>query len=87
VWDPSTSSEPALWQVEATDTDLTAAQSWGCRSITFTGNTNVNPAIRYDNFEVISPQHYTVTRSRNGIVKSHPAGTGVALFRPATRAL
>ncbi|MFC8583284.1 hypothetical protein ACFUGD_01725 [Streptomyces sp. NPDC057217] len=34
-----------------------------------------------------SPQTFTVTRSRNGIVKSHSAGAAVALARPAVYAL
>lgn len=34
-----------------------------------------------------SPQEFTVTRSVNGVVKSHPVGTAVELFAPAHRAL
>jgi len=34
-----------------------------------------------------SPQTFTVSRSVNGIVKSHPAGTSIALKTPATLAL
>lgn len=34
-----------------------------------------------------SPQTFAVTRSVNGIVKDHPAGTAVELFAPAYRAL
>jgi hypothetical protein len=34
-----------------------------------------------------SPQTFTVTRSVNGVVKEHPAGTAVTVFRPVYRAL
>ncbi|MEU8055718.1 hypothetical protein [Microbispora bryophytorum] len=34
-----------------------------------------------------SPQTFSVTRSRNGVVKSHSSGAKVTLFKPAIRAL
>lgn len=82
IW-ATTSGEPSEWHVEATDTDLTAANTWGTRSITFTGNTNVNPVVQYDNFEVVNPQTMQVTRSVNGVVKSQTAGEDVRLATPA----
>jgi hypothetical protein len=61
---------------------LSQAYSVGTRSITVTGNTNVNPEIRYDNYEVINPQVFTVTRSVNGVSKSQTAGTDIRLDKP-----
>ncbi|MFE5591439.1 hypothetical protein [Streptomyces sp. NPDC056549] len=86
VW-PLISGEPTSWQVSGTDTTLTAAGSFGCRSILATGNTNVAPAVRYDNVLVANPQVATVTRSINGIVKAHSAGASLRLAQPMTVAL
>lgn len=47
-------------------------------------------APRFDNFtysQASSPQPFTVTRSVNGVVASHPAGTGVSLYNKPYRAL
>lgn len=79
--------EPGLWDVEVTDSSLTAAGSIGCRSISATGNTNVNPIVSYDNFDLVNPQTMTVTRSVNGVVKTHAAATDVRLAYPAYTAL
>jgi hypothetical protein len=79
----ATDPEPSLWMIDVTDPSLTAAGSVGTRSVSNTGNTNVNPAIRYDQFAVINPQRWTVTRSANGVVKAQVAGEGVALANPA----
>lgn len=85
---PATEIEPDRWNITATDTSITAANSLGTRSITVTGNTNgTTVQVRYDNFDVADPQRMTVTRSVNGIVKSHAAGAAVAVYRPAVRAL
>lgn len=86
AWLPTT-SEPGPWQVETTDGDLTTAASLGCRSSSNSGNTNTNPQIRYDNFTLANPQTFTVTRSVNGITKTHTAGTDVRLAYPAITAL
>lgn len=79
--------EPGLWQVEVTDTDLTASAFIGTRSISATANTNVNPEVRYDNYEITNPQTLTATRSVNGVTKTHTAGTDVRLAHPAYTAL
>lgn len=45
---------------------------------------------RFDNFAfdyAVSPQTFTVTRSVNGVVASHPAGTAVSLYKKPYRAL
>ncbi|MFE1024961.1 carbohydrate binding domain-containing protein [Streptomyces sp. NPDC058818] len=87
IWDPATTLEPVEWQVEVTDTSLTAANNVGIRSFTNTGNTNVNPEVRIDNFRVINPQTMQVTRSVNGVTKAQSAGTDVRLTYPAVISL
>lgn len=83
----ATDTEPALWQLEATDTTLTAAASVGTRSFSNTGNTNVSPQLRFDTFQIVNPQRLTVTRSVNGIAKAQTAPAPVQLYQPAIRAL
>ncbi|MFE4548275.1 hypothetical protein [Streptomyces sp. NPDC056785] len=82
-----TDPEPNLWGVEVTDTALTAAANVGTRSVSNAGNTNSNPVIRYDNFAVINPQRWTVSRSSNGVVKAQSAGEAISLSHPARVAL
>lgn len=82
VWLAS-AREPFGWQVETTDTSHTAANNVGIRSFSNTGNTNVNPQIRTDNFRIVNPQTFTVMRSVNGVVKSQTAGADVRLANPA----
>jgi hypothetical protein len=86
VW-PVGQTEPAGWQVEVTDTSLTAASLLGARSISLTGNTNTSPQVRYDDLAVINPQTFTVTRSVNGITKAQSSGAAVSLADPAIVAL
>lgn len=86
AWLPA-DPEPPFWQCDTTDSAITAQESVGCRSITFTGNTNVNPIVRYDNFTVTNPTRWTVTRSVNGIVKAQAAAEDVRLNQPTIVAL
>ncbi|MDX3643092.1 hypothetical protein [Streptomyces sp. MB09-02B] len=80
--------EPPRWDVEVTDSSIVAANSLGTRSITVTGNTNgAAVQVRYDDFDVVNPQTFTVTRSVNGCVKAHSAGTDVRLAYPTYLAL
>ncbi|MGW1000738.1 hypothetical protein [Streptomyces sp. NPDC002520] len=80
--------DPTLWQATATDTALTAAGSVGVRSILSATNTNTLPVTAaYDDFTVLNPQRFTVTRSANGIVKSQSAGTDLWLAHPTQVAL
>lgn len=84
----TTSPEPSAWHMTATDSAITAANQIGTRSIRATGNTNTAAVeIRYDNYEVVDPQTYTVTRSANRVVKAQSAGASVALAYPAYLAL
>jgi hypothetical protein len=83
----ATGLEPGAWQVEVSDSDLTTSTYIGCRSIAASANTNVSPVVRYDNFDLTNPQTYTVTRSVNGVTKSHSSRASVALAYPAYAAL
>ncbi|BBC35297.1 hypothetical protein SGFS_065910 [Streptomyces graminofaciens] len=75
--------EPPNWNIEVTDSSISATNTIGTRSIRVTGNTNAaSVEIRYDGFEVINPQTWTVTRSVNGCVKAHAAGTDVRVANP-----
>ncbi|MFI1728178.1 hypothetical protein ACH40E_02845 [Streptomyces acidicola] len=79
--------EPGPWQITVTDTDLTTSSYIGLRSISASGNTNVNPEVRYDNFEITNPQKFTVVRSVNGVTKAQSAAADVRLAYPAYTAL
>lgn len=87
AWDSG--PEPGVWQVETTDTSLTAAGQIGMRSILSTNNTNTLPVVASwgDFAELSGPQRMTVIRSVNGVVKSHAAGTDVRLAQPTIVAL
>ncbi|KOV86055.1 hypothetical protein ADL02_19350 [Streptomyces sp. NRRL WC-3723] len=87
VWLASDVETPE-WQVTATDTELVSGQFVGVRSISGAGNTNVNPSISYDNFQIVSPQLFTIgARSVNGVIKAHSAGADVRLATPTYLAL
>lgn len=80
--------EPPVWQVTATDTDITVAGAVGVRTLVPTANTTALPVIfSFDDFALTNPQALTVTRSVNGVVKSHAAGADVRLAQPAIVAL
>ncbi|GHJ01621.1 hypothetical protein TPA0906_34860 [Streptomyces olivaceus] len=83
VW-PDAQREPTVWHKEATiTTSPIAAGQIGVSASSFAGNTNTNPALRFDDFQVVTPQILTVERSLNGVVKAHAAGTGLSLANPA----
>lgn len=84
VWVGST--EPTGWTVETTDANHASGQV-GVRATLSGGNTNVNPVVSFDSYEVFDPQTFTVTRSVNGVVKSHSAGVPVRLWSPGRYAL
>lgn len=67
------------WEISYQDTsgDLLTGTMVGCISRLMTGNTNVTPVnIDFSNFTVRNPQLFVVdSRSVNGIVKAHNAGT------------
>jgi hypothetical protein len=80
-------AETPEWQVSVMDGDLTSPQFLGFRSIAGSGNTNVNPSVQYDSYAVVSPQVFTVTRSINGVVKTHLADSDIRLANPTFLAL
>lgn len=85
---PLTRWEPDVWHVDTTDSAITAAGQIGTRSIRVTGNTNAaTVAVHYDNFDVVNPQTFTVTRSQNDVVKTHATGADDRLAYPAITAL
>ncbi|GHH30284.1 hypothetical protein [Streptomyces rubradiris] len=79
--------EPPEWHVTAVDTELTSGPWVGVRSLAVSGNTNVTASVQYENFQIVSPQMFTLTRSINGVVKSHSAGEDVRLAHPTILAL
>ena len=82
VW-ALTEEEPHAWDVEATDTDLPTGSIVGVRSVRNIGNTNASADIRFDNFDMINAQTFTVERSANSVVKTQTAGEDVRLAFPA----
>ncbi|MGW1039898.1 hypothetical protein [Streptomyces sp. NPDC002547] len=86
IW-PAGTAEPSDWELELTDTSITVAGSVGVKSVRNASNTNTNADLRFDNFEQVNPQTFSVSRSVNGIVKNQSAGTAVSLAQPAVRAL
>lgn len=89
VW-PVGTPEPSGWNHEETVAPADGQIPLGTIGLTgsgFAGVTNVNPQLRYDEFRVLSPQSFTLTRSVNTIVKPHASGAGVRVHRPAVRAL
>ncbi|MFD7429061.1 poly-gamma-glutamate hydrolase family protein [Streptomyces sp. NPDC059818] len=81
--------DPAGWQLETTDTSLTAAGSVGMRGILSTANTNTLPVVAsWGDFTTLGAgQTFAVTRSVNGIVKAHAGGTPLSLTHPMRAAL
>jgi hypothetical protein len=87
VWAQGT-VEPGTWHVSATDVALVQAGSIGVRSYLDAANSNTLPfTFSIDNFSLLNPQTFTVTRSVNGIVKAQTAGTDVRLAYPTITSL
>ncbi|MEU5624292.1 hypothetical protein [Streptomyces tendae] len=85
---PDGQQEPTVWHADQTiTTDPIPEGQVGVTASTFGGNTNTNPAVRFDDFRVITPQLMTVQRSLNGIVKPHTEGTELSLANPPRLAL
>ncbi|MEI5098991.1 hypothetical protein RB200_10570 [Streptomyces sp. PmtG] len=80
--------EPLGWQADVTITDAPIeAGAVGLGASGFSANTNPAPVVRFDAFEVVGGQRLTVTRSVNGVVKPHAAGTDVRLSHPTIASL
>lgn len=69
------------YQTSTTDTSFTAPGSAGPR-INPNTITNVLPVTTSYEYVNSTPQLFTVTRSTNGVVKSHSSGADVRLFTP-----
>jgi hypothetical protein len=82
VW-PVGHPEPDTWHV---DQELNVGSipvgMIGITASAFGGNTNVNPTLQYDRFELLSPQQFVVSREHNGVSKAQTAGTPVSLAQP-----
>lgn len=87
AWAAADPVETPEWQVSVTDTAITTTSFIGVRSISASGNTNVNPEVRYQNLQIVDPQTFTVTRSVNGVTKSHAAGADLRLANPTVLSL
>ncbi|MFD7884100.1 hypothetical protein ACFV3N_16875 [Streptomyces bauhiniae] len=88
AWRASDPEPASTWHVIASDTALTAAGSIGVRTILDSANSNALPvAASYDDFALLNPQRFTVTRAVNGIAKSQLAGADLRLAYPARVAL
>ncbi|MEV4672161.1 hypothetical protein AB0K34_10965 [Actinomadura sp. NPDC049382] len=86
VWSAA-DTEPAGWEIETTDTDLTSGGFAGCVVRRETGSTN-GTSSAFDLFAATPQvQPFTVTRSTNGVSKAQSAGTAVSLAEPVFVAL
>jgi hypothetical protein len=75
--------EASRWHIDRTVTSSTIADGEvGLAASGLTGNTNVNPEIRFHDWLIESPQKITVTRSVNSVVKAQAIGTSVSLSKP-----
>lgn len=81
AWQDGT-PEPT-WMATVVDTSFTQAGQVGTRTILSGTNTNTLPVTAsFDEFQQISPQTFTVTRSVNGVVKAHGPGEDARLAHP-----
>ena len=82
VW-PLGHPEPGTWHVdEELNVGAIPAGMIGLTGSAFGGNTNVNPQIMYDQFELLDPQQMVVTREHNGVSKAQTEGTVEVLAQP-----
>ena len=81
-------NEPGGWQVEQEITSSPVTSGLvGVTAARATSNTNSNPSFQFDGFQIVTPQLMTVTRSVNGVVKSHSDAADVRLAEPMIVAL
>lgn len=84
AWPETADSEPQVWHEDVVvDTNTSDSGAIGVTCSAFADNDNVDPEIHYDDFRVITPQRFTVTRSINTVEKSHAAGDSISLAQPA----
>jgi hypothetical protein len=82
-------AEPDYWQISTTDSALSSAGSVGVESTLSSAASNTPVTFSFDNVmtNALSNQTFNVTRSVNGVVKSHSSGAEVDLFKKAYAAL
>jgi len=82
-------SEPGSWTISATDSALTASGQVGVRSVTSSATSNLPVVFSWDNLQTnaLSNQTLNVTRSVNGVVKTHVTGKTVELYKKSYTAL
>jgi phage replication-related protein YjqB (UPF0714/DUF867 family) len=82
-------TEPTVWDVDTTDTALTAAGQIGMRGILSTTNTNTLPVLAsWGDFSTLAAQQsMTVTRAVNGVHKAQLSAADVRLAHPLILAL
>lgn len=78
--------EPGSWHIDRTIT--TGQVDTGTVGFTAASTeVTTTPLFQVDDYQIATPQRVTVTRSVNGITKTHLAGTSVSLAQPAVVAL
>lgn len=71
------------WRLSAEDSATISSFIWvGLASRAETGNTNVSPAVLFDNLVVCKPQLWTVTRNLNGGASAHGTSDLIELAHP-----
>ncbi|MDT0377223.1 hypothetical protein RM572_00335 [Streptomyces sp. DSM 42041] len=85
VW-PDGNNEPDSWDVDQTIVDTVDTGTFGI-AVASTDGTSTTPTFSFDDYELVTPQEFTVTRSVNGISKAHASGTDVRLAQPMIIAL
>jgi hypothetical protein len=86
VWLDGSAEPTHLWHRTSSYSAFAArgiAVGWVGR----TGNSNVSPQVRFDDFTLLNPQKVTVTRGANGVQRAWAVGSTVELWRPAVYAL
>lgn len=84
IWRDDAEAEPAAWQIDRqVTTDLLTVGGAGVSASAAAGNTNVSPAVAFDDWEIYNPQRVTVQRAVNGVTKAHEAGAALSLAQPA----
>ncbi|MEJ8671854.1 hypothetical protein WKI71_36475 [Streptomyces sp. MS1.AVA.1] len=82
VW-PEGHPEPDTWHLDRElNVGSIPAGIIGLTASALPGNTNVSPVLMFDQFELLDPQQFVVTREHNGVAKAQTAGTDVRLAQP-----
>lgn len=76
-------TEPSIWQLHTQNTSRPSSGSLGFTAVRQATNSNTNLTVQFDDLRLSSHQTFTVTRSVNGVSKSHSAAAPVKLWTPA----